>query len=100
LFCAGALAFALYLVAFELWAPRTDEFEITAFTTPFQAAAFLVCVAIANGCFFLGPALERFVPTAMIPKYRKWAFRAGLGVSVALPLLVPVLFYLGYGRGG
>lgn len=97
---AGVVAFGLYALAFELWAPRNDpEVEITVFTTLFQAFGYLVCIGIANAFFFLGPVGEQLIPSRVVNAYRRIAFGGGVAFSVLLPLTVPILFYLNYGIG-
>jgi len=97
---AGIVAFGLYAIAFEIWAPRNDpDFEITAFTILFQGVGYLFCIGAANVVFFVGPAVEQIISESSLYNYRRWAFGAGVVFSVLLPMLVPLLFYFEYGLG-
>ena len=87
---AGLVAFAAYLAALALRCADTPGVEVTLFTTLFQGLAYLLAMVVANLCYQLGPALERFVPVASRASYRRWAYGAGVGFSVLLPLMVPL----------
>ena len=89
LLVAGPLGFLFYAVAvsrcFNLNA--SGDWEITIFTTLFQAFAYLVIMGIANLCYYLGPWSEQFLRPAKVAKYRKIAFRLGFWFSVLLPFM-------------
>jgi hypothetical protein len=91
LVAAGLVAFMCYLGALQVWCAETPGVEVTLFTTLFQGVGYLFAIGMANVCYFLGPGLERFVEPALRPRYRRWAFRAGLAFSVALPFAIPLL---------
>ena len=95
LLAAGLLGFVLYVVVVSLACGCEPEAEVTLFTTAFQAVGYLVAVAAANVCFQLGPVVERRFRPRDVGAYRHRAFWAGFWFSVALPLLVPVLAYIG-----
>jgi hypothetical protein len=100
LVAAGVLAFICYLAAFELRCANTPGAEVTLFTTLFQGITYLLAMGLANLFYQLGPGLERFVEPSLRPDYRRWAFRAGLAFSVALPFAVPlVILAKGCGPG-
>ena len=67
LLVAGVAGFIGYAAAVErciaLHAP--GDWEITIFTTIFQAFAYLVMVGVANVFFLLGPWSERSSPTTL-----------------------------------
>lgn len=89
---AGVAAFLLYTIV--VWSSMDElgpEAEITLFTTIFQGVGGLVFLGLANVCYGLGPLLERMVPERCVGGYRRWAYRAGLWFSCALPFAVPIL---------
>lgn len=90
LFVAGILAFLGYVIALEVRCADSPDVEVTFFTILFQGVGYLLAMGLANVCYQLGPGVERLVPLRARGPYRRWAFRAGLGFSVALPFLVPV----------
>ena len=87
---AGMAAFACQLAAFQIRCSDTPGAEITIFTTIFQAIIYLLAMCVANVCYLLGAGLDRFIQFDALPRYRRWAFRAGLAFSVALPFAIPV----------
>jgi hypothetical protein len=87
---AGVLAFVAYASVLQTRCLPAPEVEITFFTTVVQAFGYLVAMAIANVCYNLGGWLETWLRPANIPAYRRWAWRLGLGFSVALPFTIPV----------
>lgn len=91
LVAAGVAAFALYLVVLAVRCGGVAGVEVTLFTTAFQGVAYLVAMGVANLCYNLGPALESRLGGRDIAAYRRRAFRAGLGFSVALPFAIPAL---------
>jgi hypothetical protein len=105
LLLAGLLAFVLYAVVVE-WCIRIEssgDFEITLFTTAFQAVGYLFMMAVANLCYNLGPLSERIVRPARVAAYRKITFRLALLFSVLLPFTIPTILattcYLHIGEG-
>jgi hypothetical protein len=88
---AGAVAFVCYVVAFQIRCANTPGVEVTLVTTLFQGIGYLFAMGLANVCYQLGPGLERFVLPTARPQYRRWAFRAGLAFSVALPFAIPLV---------
>jgi hypothetical protein len=87
LFVAGALGFILYVIAvdrcIELHVP--GDWEITLFTTIFQAFLYVVAMGIANLCYYVGPWSERVIRPIDVANYRKTAFRLGFWFSFLLP---------------
>lgn len=73
---------------------KNPDFEITAFTTVFQAVGYLTAIAVANVCYFLGPFSERLIRPRNASLYRHATFALGVAFSVLLPLLIPVALYL------
>ena len=86
---AGVVAFALYVIAFELRCLGVPEAEITLFTTLFQGIGYLIAMAFANLFYNLGYLVERLVKPANTCLYRNVSFWAGFGFSVMLPFLIP-----------
>jgi hypothetical protein len=75
------------------WCIRIEpagDFEITIFTTAFQAVGYLLMMAIANVCYFLGPFSERMIRPTNVAVYRNITFRLGFWVSVLLPFTIPI----------
>lgn len=91
---AGVVAFVAYLAALAMRCADSPGVEVTVFTTAFQGVVYLLAMGVANVCYLLGPGVERLVPTSSRARYRRWAFAAGLGFSVALPFLVPLTILL------
>lgn len=88
---AGLLAFVLY--ASLVWSNpgKLPDAEITLFTIIFQAFGYLLVIAVANVCYFIGPISERIVKPANLLRYRKTTYALGFWFSVALPFAVPAL---------
>lgn len=95
LLAAGAIAFVCYVSA--VWTRCAGVFgaDVTIFTTVFQGIGYLLAMGLANLFYYLGPGMERFVAPVHIGTYRRWAFRAGLLFSVALPFVVPLIVLIG-----
>lgn len=93
---AGVLGFVAYALAVDrcinLRVP--GDWEITAFTTLFQAFGYLVTMAIANLCYYLGPLSERMVRPKNLDLYRKITFGLGFWFSVLLPFTPSVLLFV------
>jgi hypothetical protein len=86
---AGISAFIAYVVLAWSFEERLNQVEVTAFTVVFQAVGYLMAMAVANVCYFLGPLSERVVKPADLSSYRRAAYNLGLWFSVSLPFLVP-----------
>jgi hypothetical protein len=95
----GVLAFLAYARVLATRCAGVPEAEITILTSAFQAAGFLVAMAIANVFYNLGPFVEMRVRSTQVPTYRRWAFGLGLGFSVTLPLSIPILVAISGCRG-
>lgn len=95
LLAAGAIAFVCYVSAVWTRCAGVVGADVTIFTTIVQGIGYLAAMGIANLFYFLGPGLERFVAPEHRAAYRRWAFRAGLLFSVALPFLVPLMVLIG-----
>ena len=91
LLAAGAVAFVCYVSVVWTRCAGVLGADVTVFTTLFQGIGYLLAMGLANLCYYLGPGLERFVAPAHRATYRRWAFRAGLYFSVALPFIVPLV---------
>jgi hypothetical protein len=96
---AGLLGFLLYAAVIEVACTCDSEAEITLFAIPFQALGYLFAMAVANLCYSLGYIVERILKPRDVARYRRVTFAAGVGLSVAPPLLVPALAYLGCACG-
>ena len=96
LLVAGFAGFICYATAvqwcIELRAP--GEYEITIFTTFFQGFAYLVAMAVANVCYFMGPWSERILRPRNVATFRTIAFRLGLWFSVLLPLTPSAILFV------
>ena len=91
---AGISAFLVYCVVLAIFDPitrDTQDIEFTPFTLLFEAVSFLLCMGIANICYFLGPLSERWLHPKHPEKYRRTAFALGFWISVALPFFFPAL---------
>jgi hypothetical protein len=88
---AGLLSFILYAAIVWSFQDRLPEVEITAFTVVFQAVGFLIAMAIANICYFLGPMSERWLQPGRLGAYRRRAYGMGLGYSLLLIFSPPAL---------
>jgi hypothetical protein len=95
---AGLVAFAFYCTVAWTGCSKVDEFEITAFTAAFQAIGYLLAMAIANVCYFLGPVGESAFRPKDPERYRKITFGFGVAFSVALPMLMPVTAFISVPR--
>ena len=80
----------LLLLIWGLFEERLPCLEITAVTMIFGAFAFLLGLAIANVCYFLGPLGERILRPSNADMYRRWTFGAGLALSLLLIFAPPV----------
>jgi hypothetical protein len=94
LILAGLSAFVGIAIVGETACAADPDFEMTVFTIIFQAACYAVAMATANVFYGLGPALERRTKPRNLSLYRAVAFSAGVMLSVAAPLLVPVALFL------
>ncbi len=93
LLVAGPVAFVAYAAVVD-WCisiKAPGEFEITIFTTLFQAVGYLVAMVIANVCYFLGAYSEQIMRPKNVGRYRLRTFGLGFWFSVLLPFIVPVL---------
>jgi len=88
---AGILAFIAYAVIGSTLLPVDADFEVTLFTILFQGVGYLVMIAVANVCYFLGPLSERFVRPTDPERYRRICYRLGFWFSVLLPFSIPTL---------
>ena len=86
---AGVLAFIAYVVVGSTLLPIEAEFEVSLFTTVFQAVGYFVMIGIANVCYFLGPLSERFIHPTDPERYRRICYRLGFWFSFLLPCLSP-----------
>jgi hypothetical protein len=99
LILAGAIAFVLYVWAFEVRCLDVPDAEISLFTTCFQAVGYAFAMALANVCYQLGPACERLVPKRHADSYRQISYASGFAISVAAPFSVPLMTAV-WGCGG
>ena len=56
-----------------------------------QCCGVVIAVGLANVFYLLGAGVERLVPPARVDAYRRWAWRAGVLISCALPRSAPLL---------
>lgn len=94
LVAVGILAFIGYATIVWSFPERLPDAEITLFTILFQGAAYLLAMAIANVCYFLGPLSERMLKPSNVDTYRKVTYGLGLWFSVLLVFSVPGLALL------
>jgi hypothetical protein len=88
---AGMVAFLLYALEVEYLVRGDIRVEVTLITTAVQGVGYLVFIGIANLFYNLGRVSEQMLHPQDPDKYRKAMFALGTAVSVAVPLLVPVL---------
>ncbi|EEF57502.1 hypothetical protein Cflav_PD0433 [Pedosphaera parvula Ellin514] len=90
---SGILAFFLYAVMF--FSSPVDYFgmdgRITLFTIATQVIGYLLFMACANVCYFVGPISERLIRPKDVGRYRSTAYSLGFWFSCALPFLIPLL---------
>ena len=97
LLVAGIVAFICYAAIVEIAPPDSlrsatgEGPEITLFTIAFQGFGYLVAMGMANVLYGLGPLSERVLAPSDPAPFRERVFKLGLGFSVSLPFLVPVL---------
>lgn len=96
LFIAGLLGFVAYALAIDrciaLRAP--GDWEISGFTTIFQAFGYMIMIGVANLCYYLGPLSERIVHPKNLDRFRKVTFRLGFWFSILLPFTPSVLLFI------
>lgn len=88
---AGIAAFITYCIVLSIFSDAIPDAEITIFTTVFQGVGYLVCMAVANVCYQLGPLSERWLHPQNPSAYRRITFAVGFWFSVALPFSIPAL---------
>ncbi len=95
LLLAGLGSLAAYAAVVCVRGKTDPTHEITLFTIMPQAFGYLLAMALANVCYGLGAWCERRlqVADAERERFRRWCFGAGLGFSVALPFLIPVIVW-------
>jgi len=86
---AGVLAFAAYVAVGSTMLPPDADFEVTVFTTLFQAGGYGLLMGVANICYCLGPLSERLVRPRNVEQYRRTCFGIGFWFSVLLPFSIP-----------
>ena len=104
---SGITAFICYCAVFEILSDEivnktvqnggdSSEVEITLFTTLIQGLGYLVAMAIANICYFLGPVSEKIIKPSDPERYRKLAYNLGFWCSFALPFGIPLTVMIIY----
>jgi hypothetical protein len=91
LLVAGLVAFLAYAAVLATRCSGAPDVEISGLTTLFQGVGYLVAIAMANLFYNLGSWSEAVLRPRDPLAYRRWAFRLGLGFSVALPFAIPTL---------
>ena len=91
LIAAGIAAFFAYCIVLAIFSDAIPDAEVTIFTILFQGIGYLICMGLANICYFLGPLSERFLHPTDPEAYRRIAFGLGFWFSVALPFSIPAL---------
>jgi hypothetical protein len=89
LISAGILAFISYATIISVFRRYFNQAEITLFTTTVQGIGYLIMLAIANICYYIGPISERLSRPKNIVLYRKVAYSLGYWFSMALPFSIP-----------
>lgn len=93
LILAGVAAFIIIAIAGETVCTVNPDFEITFFTTVFQAIGYAVAMAIANVAYNFGSIVERLLKPRNLALYRKLAFGAGTIFSVMLPIAFSLVVF-------
>ena len=88
---AGIGAFITYCIVLAIFSDAIPDAEVTIFTTAFQGVGYLVCMAVANVCYQLGPLSERWLHPQNPAAFRRITFALGFWFSVALPFSIPTL---------
>ena len=88
---AGVFAFLAYATVGATLVPEDADFEITLFTVAVQGIAYLLLIAVANACYFLGPLSEWWVRPQDPVRYRRVCYTIGFVFSVLLPFSVPLM---------
>ena len=68
-----------------------NDIEFGGIAVIFQCCGVSIGLLLANLFYFLGAGVERFVPSARVAGYRKWAWRAGVAFSCFLPFSIALL---------
>jgi uncharacterized membrane protein YgcG len=88
---AGIAAFITYCIVLSIFSDAIPDAEITILTTAFQGVGYLVCMAVANVFYQLGPLSERWLRPKNPTAFRHTTFALGFWFSVALPFTIPAL---------
>jgi hypothetical protein len=88
---AGVAAFLAYVAVVGTRCSGVPDVEISGLTTLLQGFGYLIAMAVANLFYSLGAFSESLLRPRDAVSYRRWAFRLGLGFSMALPFAVPML---------
>lgn len=88
---AGLFAFLAYATIGATLVPEEADFEISLFTVAFWGIVYLLLIAVANVCYFLGPVSEWCVRPSDPARYRRVCYALGFGFSVLLPFSMPVM---------
>ncbi len=91
LIIAAPLSLVVTLAVWGLFEERLPCLEITGFSIAAGFPLFLIGLALANVCYFLGPLTERIVRPRNITSFRAWAYRVGLIFSVLLVFAPAIL---------
>jgi hypothetical protein len=96
---AGIVAFFAYAAVVGTRCSGRPDVEISGLTIAIQGMGYLIAMVTANLLYNLGYWSERLLRPRKGEAYRSRVFALGLGLSVALPLSVPVLVAITGCRG-
>jgi hypothetical protein len=91
LFLAAPISGVTLLVVWGLFEERLPCLEITGFTLLFGALLFLIGLAFANICYFLGPLSELIINPHNTTSFRRWVYGIGLAFSLLVIFFPPLI---------
>lgn len=94
---SGPLAFVCY-VAVGFWGISIGAIQDPYTSIPLMVVThgmgYLVMMAVANICYYVGPFSEEFVKPTDLDGYRRITFGLGFWFSVLLPFSIPALLVI------
>src|SRR5689334_5295769 len=89
---AGMSAMTLLAAVLEFSGCRAPDVQSAPLKLVYLALAYGAAMGLANLVYSLAPLLESKVRPEVAPRFRRWTFGIGFGVSCALPFVMPILF--------